>query len=275
MRPVAPLLSARLWLDYPGNPGVLDGAALDIGPGEAVGVVGGSGSGKSSMALALLGLLWFKGGAARGEVLFDGRDLLRASEREMREIRGRRIAFVPQSPVSSLNPALRIEAQLMEAWRAHRSGPRAEGECEIRRAVEQVGLPAVPAFLRSRPGEISVGQAQRVLIAMAILHKPELLIADEPTSSLDVISQAGILSLLARLSRDLGMACLYISHDLPSVAHFCRRVAILHQGRVVEFEETETLFAAPSHPYTRALLDAMPSGPPRLRRERELQALAG
>lgn len=256
-----PLLVTRLWVDYPGKPGVLDDALIEVLPGETVGLVGGSGSGKSSMALALLGLLHLKGGAVRGEVRFRGRDLLRAGEREMRRLRGREIAFVPQSPTSFLNPALRLDEQMAEAWRAHESGTRAEIERQIRCAIEQVGLPSEPAFLRRYPGEISAGQAQRVLIAMAILHKPALLIADEPTSSLDVIAQAGVLRLLAQLNRDLGMACLYISHDLLSVANFCRRVAILHAGRIVEIAETRELFESPSHPYTQALLEAMPSIP--------------
>ena len=150
--------------------------------------------------------------------------------------------------------ALRLGDQMAEAWRAHCKGSRADVEREVRRAFEQVGLPAEREFMRRRPGEVSVGQAQRVLIAMAILHYPALLIADEPTSSLDLISQAEVLRLLARLNRELGMAILYISHDLLSIAGFCDRVAILHEGRVVEFAETEAVFETPEHPYTRRLM---------------------
>lgn len=270
-----PLLRLQLSLDYPGKPGVLEGAALDVRPGEIVGLIGGSGSGKSSLALALLRLLDLKGGSARGEIWFRGRDLMRAGGREMRRLRGKEIAFVPQSPISFLNPALRIEEQMAEAWRAHRNGPREDLRRDVRRAIEQVGLPADAVFLRRYPGEVSVGQAQRVLIAMAILHQPYLLVADEPTSSLDVIAQAEVLRLLTRLNRDLGMALLYISHDLLSVARLCHRVAILHQGRVVEFVDTQKLLERPSHAYTRTLIEAIPVLPDLSAREARVYSMAG
>ena len=249
-----PLLYLRLSVDYPGKPRVLDGVELDVRAGEIVALAGGSGAGKSSLALAALGLLDLKGGRASGNLWFNGRDLIGAREPELRRIRGREIAFVPQSPVSYLNPALRIGDQMAEAWRAHRKGSRSEVEREVLRAFEHVGLPAERDFLRRRPGEVSVGQAQRVLIAMAILHRPSLLIADEPTSSLDLISQAEVLGLLARLNQEMGMAVLYISHDLHSIAGFCDRVAILHEGRIVELRETEAVFSHPSHPYTQRLI---------------------
>jgi len=252
------LLSLRLTIDYPGKPGVLRDAAIDVRSGEIVGLVGASGSGKSSLALALLRLLELKGGRASGTIWFNGRDLMSCSGREMRSIRGREIAFVPQSPLSYLNPALRLGEQMVEAWKAHRTGSRTEVECEVLRAIKQVGLPAEPSFLRRFPGEVSVGQAQRVLIAMAILHYPALLIADEPTSSLDLISQAEVLRLLSHLNRELGMGILYISHDLLSIAGFCDRVAILHEGKVVEFAETDAVFESPRHPYTQDLIAALP-----------------
>jgi ABC-type dipeptide/oligopeptide/nickel transport system ATPase component len=256
-----PLLRVRLAIDYPARPRVLDDAELDVRAGEIVGLVGSSGSGKSSLALALLRLLDIKGGVAHGGIWFQGRDLMGAGEREMRGIRGRLISFVPQSPVSFLNPALRIDAQLKEAWKAHKRESRAAMERAVYDAIGQVGLPAEGAFLHRYPGEVSVGQAQRVLIAMAILHSPDLLIADEPTSSLDVISQAEVLQLLARLSRERGMAILYISHDLLSIAAFCNRVAILHEGRIVEFAGTDSIFESPVHPYTRKLIDSVPRVP--------------
>ena len=162
---------------------------------------------------------------------------------------------------------------MAEAWKAHRSGPRGQVAEEIGRAIEQVGLSADRSFLRRFPGEISVGQAQRVLIAMAILHRPVLLIADEPTSSLDVISQADILRLLSRLNRKMAMGILYISHDLLSIAGFCHRVAILHEGRIVELAETASIFEAPAHPYTRALIEALPM-PPRVAEDRFLTVAA-
>jgi peptide/nickel transport system ATP-binding protein len=268
MRMARPLLSIRLSIDYPARPCVLNEAALEVRPGEVVGLVGSSGSGKSSLALALLRLLEFKGGHARGNVWFKGEDLMRLPEREMRSLRGREIAFVPQSPTSFLNPAVRIFDQMTEAWRAHQRGDRRAVADGVARAIEQVGLPTDRSFLRRFPGEVSVGQAQRVLIAMAILHRPALLIADEPTSSLDLISQAEVLRLLSRLSRTLGMGILYISHDLLSIAGFCHRVAILHEGRIVEFAGTAAVFERPEHPYTRQLIAALPI-PPRLERPRQ------
>jgi ABC-type dipeptide/oligopeptide/nickel transport system ATPase component len=256
--PNGPLLDFRLSLDYPGRPGVLERAVLDVCPGEIVGLVGSSGCGKSSLALALLRLLDLRGGRASGSVRFQGRELLALSPREMRAIRGKQIAFVPQSPSSSLNPALRLGDQMTEAWKAHSGGSRDDVRREVRRAIEQVGLPSDGAFLARYPGEISIGQAQRVLIAMAVLHHPALLIADEPTSSLDPISQSQVLGLLSTLNREIGMAILYISHDLLSIAGFCDRVAILHEGIVVEFADAKTVFEAPEHPYTQALIGALP-----------------
>jgi ABC-type dipeptide/oligopeptide/nickel transport system ATPase component len=253
-----PLLHISLSVDYPGKPRVLENAMLDVRPGEIVGLIGESGSGKSSLALALLRLLDLKGGRASGSIWFKDRDLMRCGERELRGIRGKEIAFVPQSPSSYLNPALRLGDQMGEAWRAHRKGSRADVEREVRRAIGQVGLPADPAFLRRYPGEVSVGQAQRVLVAMAMLHYPSLLIADEPTCSLDIISRGDVLRLFSRLNRELGMGILYISHDLLSIAGFCDRVAILHEGRIVEFAETDAVFEAPEHPYTQALIGALP-----------------
>lgn len=261
MRADWPLVRARLSIDYPTRPRVLVDAGLEVRPGEIVGLVGSSGSGKSSFALAVLRLLEFKGGRASGTIWFKGKDLMEAPEREMRGLRGREIAFVPQSPSSYLNPAVRIVDQLEEAWRAHRSGSRRAATEAIAAAIAQVGLPGDPWFLRRFPGEVSVGQAQRVLIAMAILHRPSLLIADEPTSSLDAISQAGILQLLSRLNKELGMGILYISHDLLSIAGFCHRMAILHEGRIVECTETAAIFNAPQHWYTKKLIAALPKPP--------------
>ena len=268
---IRPVLHVRLAIDYPVRTRILNDAELAVHPGEVVGLVGSSGSGKSSLALAVLGLLDAKGGRASGSVWFEGNDLLRLREREMRSLRGRRIAFVPQTPMSFLNPVMRIDEQLYEAWKAHKRGPRATMERDVRDSITQVGLPAERAFLHRFPGEVSVGQAQRILIAMAILHRPGLLIADEPTSSLDVISQAEVLRLLARLNRDLGMAILFISHDLLSIGEFCNRVAILSEGRVVEFAETHAIFDSPRHPYTQKLIGAIPA-PPYFRAVRGQQA---
>jgi ABC-type dipeptide/oligopeptide/nickel transport system ATPase component len=251
----------RISADYRGRADVLRGVAFEIEAGEIVGLAGQSGSGKSTIALAIMRLLHLKGGAARGEIRFRGGDLLRSTEREMRAIRGREISLVLQNPVSSLNPALRIGTQLSEAWEAHRA-PRFTRETAILDTLHAVSLHVEKPFLRRYPGELSVGQAQRVLIAMAILHRPALLIADEPTSALDALTQSEILRLFARLNRELSMAILYISHDLLSIASLCRRMAILHDGEIVEFAPVGSIFHNPAHPYTRRLIDAIPALPP-------------
>jgi peptide/nickel transport system ATP-binding protein len=257
------LLSVRISADYRAKQNVLRDVAFDIQAGEIVGLAGQSGSGKSTIALAVMRLLHLKGGVVRGQILFRGSDLLRSTERGMRAIRGREISLVLQNPVSSLNPALRIGTQLSEAWEAHReahsNASRGRREDAILNALEAVSLAVDPPFLRRYPGELSVGQAQRVLIAMAILHRPALLIADEATSALDALTQSEILRLFARLNRELSMAILYISHDLLSIASLCQRMAILHEGEIVEFAPVAHIFHQPAHPYTRRLIDAIPT----------------
>ncbi len=252
------LLSIRLSADYAGKRDVLKDVALEVYPGEILGLVGQSGSGKSTMALAVLGLLGVRGGAVRGEIMFGGRNLVRATERDLRSVRGRELSLVLQSPMTSLNPALRIGTQLHEAWRAHARSSRREAVAHILDTLESVNLPVQESFLRRYPAQLSVGQAQRVLIAMAILHRPRLLVADEPTSALDAITSAEVLKLFARLSRELRMSILFISHDLMSVASLCHRVAILDQGQIVECGITERVFRSPEHPYTRRLINALP-----------------
>jgi ABC-type glutathione transport system ATPase component len=254
------LLAARLSVRYGGR-GVLRDVALDIRAGEILGLVGRSGSGKSTLAMAVLGLLDRKRSQCSGTILFEGRDLLRLKERELRDLRGRKLALVLQSPLSSLNPALKIRTQLKEAWLAHATGDREQCQQAICAALESVSLPSDAEFLRKHPSEMSVGQAQRVLIAMAVMHRPALLIADEATSALDVITQSEILALFRELSREMGTALLYISHDLASVAGICDRVAILHEGSIVECDETRRILLHPQHEYTQRLMAAMPKLP--------------
>jgi len=258
---VSPLLELRVSVDYPGKPGVLRNISLDVQPGEILGLVGESGSGKSTIALTILGLLPLKGGNVQGQVTFKGEDLLSKSEKELRHWRGRDISIVLQSPLTSLNPVLRIGTQLKEAWRSHANGSAAACLEAIQTALTSVCLPNDKDFLRRKPSQLSLGQAQRVIIAMAILHRPSLLIADEPTSALDTITQAEILKLLARLNRELNMAILYISHDLLSLATLCHRIAILYEGQIVESGSPHQIFAAPRHEYTRRLVDALPKQP--------------
>ena len=255
------LLSAHISVRYGDKSPVLRDVTLEIRKGEVLGLVGQSGSGKSTLAMAILGLVDKKRTHTHGAINFQGYDLLQLGERDLRAMRGRSLALVLQSPLSSLNPALKIRTQLKEAWRAHASGSRADCEGTIQSALESVSLPSNDEFLRKYPSQMSVGQAQRVLIAMAVMHRPALLIADEATSALDVITQSEILALFAKLNRETGMAILYISHDLPSVAGICDRLAILHQGEIVECGTTEQIFVSPQHEYTKQLMAALPEMP--------------
>jgi ABC-type glutathione transport system ATPase component len=266
----APLLCLRLSVDYRNKAEVLRNVSMELRQGEVLGLVGQSGSGKSTLSLAILRLLHLKGGVARGKLSFKGQDLFAKTETEMRSLRGREMSIVLQSPLSSLNPVLRIGSQLNEAWRAHSSGSRDACAAAISKALGNVSLPNDNDFLRRKSSQLSVGQAQRVIIAMAILHRPSLLIADEPTSALDTITQSEILRLFAQLNRELGMGILYISHDLLSVAVLCHRIAILNAGEIVECGPPSQIFGAPQHPYTQKLVAALPRVPLLAAKNREL-----
>ena len=255
------LLSAHLSVRYGQKLAVLREIELAIRRGEVLGLVGQSGSGKSTLAMAILGLLDRKRVEVLGTIEFEGNDLLKLRDPELRGLRGRKIALVLQSPLSSLNPALKIGTQLKETWRAHASGTAGDCDRVIRAALESVSLPSTEEFLRKYPSQMSVGQAQRVLIAMAVMHHPSILIADEATSALDVITQSEILALFRELNRSSGMAILYISHDLASVAGICDRIAILHNGQIVELGTTDEILLRPKHEYTRKLMAAMPKMP--------------
>jgi ABC-type dipeptide/oligopeptide/nickel transport system ATPase component len=261
----AALLVAEVTVRYPGKEPVLRNLSLEIQKGEVLGLIGQSGSGKSTLSLAILGLLGRQRATVEGKILFQGTDLLQMRERDLRSLRGSALGLVLQSPLASLNPALRIRTQLEETWRAHRDNSATKADCEaaIRSALTSVSLPADNDFLKKRPSQLSVGQAQRVLIGMAVMHRPALLIADEATSALDVITQSEILQLFARLNRETGMSILYISHDLPSVAGICHRIAILNEGQIVECGPTEQIFANPTHAYTRRLMSSLPQIPAR------------
>jgi ABC-type dipeptide/oligopeptide/nickel transport system ATPase component len=256
-----PLLSLRLSVDYRNKTGILRDVFIELRQGEILGLVGQSGSGKSTLSLAILRLLHLRGGTARGKLLFKGEDLFAKNETEMRSLRGREMSIILQSPLSSLNPALRIGTQLSEAWRAHEDGTQEECAAAISTALASVSLPNDSDFLRRRPSQLSVGQAQRVIIGMAILHRPSLLIADEPTSALDTITQSEILRLFGQLNRELRMGILYISHDLLSVAVLCHRIAILNAGQILECGPPAQIFGAPLHSYTQKLVAALPRGP--------------
>ena len=248
---------------------MLRGASIDVFPGEIVGLVGQSGSGKSTFALAVLRLLDYSGASVRGRIELLGRDLTRCNERQLRDIRGRLASLIPQSPATALNPALRIGTQLREAWRAHSSEPWSGQEQLVTRLLTTVNLSPPEMFLKRFPSELSVGQSQRVLIVMALLHSPPLLIADEPTSALDTIIQREILDLLVRVGKQQKIGILFISHDLPAIAAVCDRLAILHEGKIVECGHLKTVLAAPQHPYTKELIAAVPEWRYRIRRRRK------
>jgi ABC-type glutathione transport system ATPase component len=245
-------LEFRISAHY-GKTDVLHGVEGRIAAGEIVALVGLSGSGKSTLALSLLRLLRYRGGEVAGSIKVAGRELNGLSQREMRSIRGKLMGYVPQSPASALNDRLRVKTLLNETWRAHASTPGS-----FRALLESVQLPGDRDFLERRAGELSTGQGQRLLIALAIMHSPPVLLADEPTSALDAITQAAVLRLLSDLNRRNGTAMLFISHDLLSVASIAHRVEILHEGRVVESGPPSTIFGDPRHPFTRELVNAMP-----------------
>jgi len=251
-----PLLRVRLNAGYAGNPVVRD-VQFNLGRGEVLGLVGSSGAGKSTLILSLLGLLPWRGGRVCGEVIFDGQNLLELPEGKLRRLRGRRIALVPQSAMSALNPALTLERHFREAWRAHDSRGRDVLAARLSLLLDEVQLPAGNDFLRRRPSQISVGQAQRVLIALALLHEPALIVADEPTSALDPVTQAQIVDLLRRLNQIHGSSLLYVSHDLISVLRLCHRIAVLDAGSLVEDLPVGSLSEA-RHPATVRLLRALP-----------------
>ena len=261
MTPNQPVLSLHLSADYPGRASVLRDLALELNQGEILGLVGESGCGKSTLALAILRLLHLKRGKAEGFIHFGGRDLMSLAEFEMRRLRGKEMGLVLQSPMSALNPALRIGTQLREAWKIPKSGSRDECREALLHALDLVSLPVEEDFLKRYPAQVSVGQAQRVLIAMAVLHRPSLLIADEPTSALDIITQSEILRLFANLSQRLGISILYISHDLLSVATISNRVAVMQQGQIVECRDAAGIFRSPEHRYTQELIRALPVVP--------------
>ena len=238
----------------------VDGVSFSVEKGETLGIVGESGSGKSVTCYSLMGLIPKPPGRIEsGTARFDGADLLAMKEAELNKIRGKRIAMIFQDPMTSLNPYLRIEEQLIEPLLIHEKMPRVEAVKRAIRALEEVGVPDAARRIRSHPHEFSGGMRQRVMIAMALITQPDLLIADEPTTALDVTVQAQILDLIARLQRERGMAVIWISHDLGVVASFCQRVLVMYAGRVVESGRVEDIFARPLHPYNRALQRSIPA----------------
>jgi oligopeptide transport system ATP-binding protein len=237
----------------------VDGVSFDVARGRTLGIVGESGSGKSVTNLSILRLVPDPPGRITGgSVRFDGLDLLSLPEREVRRIRGKRIAMIFQDPMTSLNPYLRVGTQLGEVLELHEGASRAEAKRRSIEMLERVGIPDAPRRIDRYPHEFSGGMRQRVMIAMALLCKPELLIADEPTTALDVTIQAQILDLVRGMRDELGMALILITHDLGVVAGMADEIAVMYAGHIVEQAPAEQLFANPRHPYTLGLLRSIP-----------------
>jgi len=242
----------------------VDGVSFNIQKGETLGIVGESGSGKSVTCYSLMGLIPKPPGRIEsGQALFDDVDLLHCRDSQLLKIRGKRISMVFQDPMTSLNPYMRIQDQLAEPLLIHEQLERKEAVHRAIRALEEVGVPDAARRIRSYPHEFSGGMRQRVMIAMALITKPELLIADEPTTALDVTVQAQILELIKKMQHELGTAVILISHDLGVVAGFCQRVLVMYAGRIVECAPTERLYYHPKHPYNRALQKSIPALQPK------------
>lgn len=254
MTPLLDIRDLRLRL---GGQNLVDGVDIEVAPGEIVGLAGESGSGKTLTALTALGIVP-DGVALTGEVLFDGRDVLQLPRSQLRRLRGDRVAVVFQDPMTSLHPMLTIERQLTEHQRVHRSLSRSQARERAIELLDRVSIPEPHLAIRSYPHRFSGGMRQRIAIASALACEPEVLIADEVTTALDVTVQAGILRMLEGLRAELGMAMLFITHDLAVMNVISDRLYVMRSGRVVETGVTREVLAEPQHEYTRALVDALP-----------------
>lgn len=236
----------------------VDRVSYSVEQGQVVGIVGESGSGKSVSSLAVMGLIDFPGRVSAGQLTFDGQDLQRISERERRNLVGADVAMIFQDPMTSLNPCYTVGYQIMEAIKVHQGGNRRTRRQRAIDLLTQVGIPDPASRLDVYPHQLSGGMSQRVMIAMAIACRPRLLIADEPTTALDVTIQAQIIELLLSLQRQENMALILITHDLALVAEAAQRIIVMYAGQVVEVADARDIFRAPRHPYTQALLRALP-----------------
>ncbi|MCC1493150.1 ABC transporter ATP-binding protein [Cognatishimia sp. F0-27] len=248
----------------------LQGVSLHVNKGEILGLVGESGSGKSLTGFSINGLISPPGRVMRGTIRLHGEPVLGRSAEDMRRLRGRRIAMIFQDPMMTLNPVLRIETQMRDALRAHETLSRAEARDRAIAALDEVGIPAPATRLTAYPHQLSGGMRQRVAIAIALLHQPDLIIADEPTTALDVTIQGQILALVQRLCRERGTALIWITHDLAVVAGIADRIAVMYAGRVVEMGPVDAVLDRPAHPYTRGLIDSVPNRNSRGRRLRQI-----
>jgi oligopeptide/dipeptide ABC transporter ATP-binding protein len=253
----------------------VDNISFNVRRGEAVALVGESGCGKSVTAMSIMRLVAVPGKITNGAVRFKGKNLVDLPEREMRKVRGNDIAMVFQEPMTSLNPVFKIGAQVAEAIRLHRKVPKKEAWKQAAEMLDLVAISDPVKRLHDYPHQLSGGMRQRVMIAMALSCDPELLIADEPTTALDVTIQAQIMELLASLQKKLGLAILLITHDLGVVAEFCERIIVMYTGRIVEEAPVSELFANPAHPYTRGLLQSLPSLSDGVKERKRLSTIQG
>ena len=259
----APLLDIRglsvSFGTYQGRAHVLDRASLTVNHGEIVGLVGETGCGKSVLSRAVLRIIPTPPGSIdAGEILFEGRDLLKLPRTDMRRLRGERISMIFQEPMNSLNPVFTVGNQMREVVRAHRKASRSEATDACLEMLDAVRLPEPGSVLRAYPHELSGGMRQRVMIAMALICNPSLLLADEPTTALDVTVQGQILAILGELAERQGLSILFVTHDMGVVAQLCNRVAVMYAGQVVEVADVGSIFARPAHPYTRGLIASIP-----------------
>ncbi len=251
----------------------VDGVSFHVDRGEVLGLVGESGSGKTVTGFSLIGLVEPPGRIAAGRILFHGQDITALPEEELRQLRGNRIAMIFQDPMMTLNPVLRIDTQMMETVHAHAKVSNAEARARSRDALGMVGIPSPEERLSAYPHQFSGGMRQRVAIAIALLHRPELIIADEPTTALDVTIQAQILAEVQKLAREHGTALIWITHDLSVVAGLADRIAVMYAGRIVETGAVVDVLDAPMHPYTAGLIGSVPSRNKRGTRLRQIPGM--
>ena len=258
-------------VEFPTRKGTLiavDDVSFDLQPGEILGVVGESGAGKSMTGYAIIGLLDRPGRIAGGRIELDGERIDNLPPEKMRRFRGRRIGAIFQDPLTSLNPLLRISDQIIETIRTHMDMDERQARARTLELLNEVGIPAAAERMDEYPHQFSGGMRQRIVIALALAANPQLIIADEPTTALDVSIQAQIINLLMDLQSEFGLSFLFISHDMAVVQHACRRIAVMYKGKIVESGERDQILGDPQHPYTRSLLSAVPDPDPTVHRER-------